>query len=289
MRKTFSIVFVFAFVLAVGCNKGQHANSDNPLHKDTPTVDLIAKKPKGAFRIMTYNVGAIHKFVNENFSKEDNVKLLAEIIKESQSDAVAIQELDSCNTRNNYFQLKALAEACGNDWSYYYGPAINYKGGKYGTGVMAKGEKPIKTLHIPIPVKEGSEARVLTIAEFKNYVLACTHLNSKQPAQVEALSAEIKKLYGDSSKPVFLGGDMNANIGDETMNTFNKYWRVISQSESGSTVVTVTKPCIDFILQFNNKVKAVEVLGSKVIKQANAGDMKIASDHYAVYVDVVLP
>lgn len=286
MKQLYILVIALMLLFVVSCNKEQYSNNNTTLHNDTP---LIAKKPKGAFRIMTYNVGAINKFINENFSKEDNVKLLAEIIKESQADAVAFQELDSCNTRNNYFQLKALAEACGSNWSYYYGPAINYKGGKYGTGVAVKGEKPIKTLHIPIPVKEGSEARVLTIAEFKDYVLASTHLNSRQPAQVEALSAEVKKLYGDSSKPVFLGGDMNANIGDETMNTFNKYWRVISQSESGSTVITVTKPCIDFILQFNNRAKSVEVLGSKVIKQANAGDMKIASDHYAVYVDVVLP
>ncbi|MBR5492743.1 MAG: endonuclease/exonuclease/phosphatase family protein [Alistipes sp.] len=259
-------------LLAVACNY----NTESGCNSDS------------TFRIMTYNVGAINKFVGEDFSKEDNVKLLADIIKESQSDAVAFQELDSCNTRNNYFQLKALAEACGSDWSYYYGPAINYKGGKYGTGIAVKGEKPLKTLHIPIPVKEGSEARVLTIAEFKNYVLACTHLNSRQPAQVEFLSAEIKRLYGDSTKPVFLGGDMNANIGDETMNTFCKDWRVISQTELGSTVITVNKPCIDFILQFNNKAKAVEVIDSKVIKSANAGDVKIASDHYPVYVDVVL-
>ena len=81
---------------------------------------------------------------------------------------------------------------------------------------------------------------------------------------------------------------MNANIGDETMNTFCKDWRVISQTEFGSTVITVNKPCIDFILQFNNKAKAVEVIDSKVIKSANAGDVKIASDHYPVYVDVKL-
>ena len=69
--------------------------------------------------------------------------------------------------------------------------------------------------YIPIPVKEKSEPRVLTIAEYKDYVLACTHLNGGQPAQVEFLTAEIMKLYGDSKKPVFLGGDMNANVGKD--------------------------------------------------------------------------
>ena len=42
------------------------------------------------------------------------------------------------------------------------------------------------------------------------------------------------------------------------------------------------------ILQFNNKAKPVTVLDSKVIREANSGDMKKASDHYAVYVDVKL-
>ena len=36
------------------------------------------------------------------------------------------------------------------------------------------------------------------------------------------------------------------------------------------------------------KAKAVEVIDSKVIKSANAGDVKIASDHYPVYVDIKL-
>lgn len=249
---------------------------------------LIATKPKKAIRLMTYNVGAICKFIDDKFTKEDNIKLIAEIVKESQADAVAYQELDSCNSRNNYFQLEALAKATGEDWGYFYGPAINYKGGKYGTGIASKGKKVIKSLYIPIPVKQGTEARVLTIVEYKDYVWASTHLNGGQPAQVEYLTRELKRLYANSKKPVFLGGDMNANVGKEMMNKFCEDWTIISQTESGSTVITTTKPCIDFILQLNNKAKAAKVLGSKVIKSAKAGNMKIASDHYPVYVDVIL-
>ena len=94
---------------------------------------------------MTYNVGAICKFIGEDFTKEDNVKLIAEIVKESQADIVAYQELDSCNTRNDYFQLEALAKATGEDWGYFYGPAIDYRGGKYGTGIAANKKKAIKS------------------------------------------------------------------------------------------------------------------------------------------------
>ena len=277
MKAIYSAVAILSIALLVACG-----GSTPAAQHDSP----IAAKPKGATRIMTFNVGAIGKFVDENFTVEQNTKMISDIIIESQSDAVAIQELDSCNTRNNYFQLKAVAEGCGAKWDYFYGPAINYRGGKYGTGITANAGKAIKTTYIPIPVKEKTEARVLTIAEYKDYVIASTHLNGGQPAQVEYLNAEIKKLYGDSKKPVFLGGDMNAFPDSPMMNEFRKEWTIISQIAEGTTVVTTSKPCIDYVLQLNNKAKPVEVLGSAVIRDVKCGDMKKASDHYALYVDV---
>ena len=276
MKATRSILATLCAVALMAC--GNSNDNQSP----------IAAKPRKAIRLMTYNVGAVCKFIGDDFSKEDNVKLIAEIVKESQADAVAYQELDSCNTRNDYFQLKAITESCNPKWSYFYGPAIDYKGGKYGTGVASQNKRVIKTLYIPIPVKEKSEPRVLTIVEYKDYVIACTHLNGGQPAQVEYLNAEIKRLYGDSKKPVFLGGDMNAFPESPIMDEFRKTWTIISQTTDGTSVRSTQKPCIDYILQLNNKAKAAKVIGSKVIKNAQAGDMKIASDHYPVYVDVIL-
>lgn len=276
MKATRSILATLCAVALMAC--GNSNDNQSP----------IAAKPRKAIRLMTYNVGAVCKFIGDDFTKEDNVKLIAEIVKESQADAVAYQELDSCNTRNDYFQLKAITESCNPKWSYFYGPAIDYKGGKYGTGVASQNKRVIKTLYIPIPVKEKSEPRVLTIVEYKDYVIACTHLNGGQPAQVEYLNAEIKKLYGDSKKPVFLGGDMNAFPESPMMDEFRKAWTIISQTTDGTSVQSTQKPCIDYILQLNNKAKAAKVVDSKVIKNAQAGDMKIASDHYPVYVDVIL-
>ena len=257
------IFWAFVALMMVGCCKGGDKSSDTK-----------------SLRILSYNVGVFNKYLQDGYAD------VANIIKETNADIVLFQELDSCNTRNNYFQLKAIAELCGEGWDYFYGPAIDYRDGKYGTGVTAKNKKPLKTLYIPIPVKEKSEARVLTIAEYKDYVIASTHLNGGQTLQVEFLNAEIKKLYGDSKKPVFLGGDMNAFPDSEMMNEFRKEWTIISQTSECSTVITVTKPCIDYVLQLNNKAKPAKVLGSAVIRKANSGDMKKASDHYPVYVDV---
>lgn len=248
----------------------------------------IASKPKGAVRIMTYNVGAISKFVNEIFTIEDNIEAIANVILESETDVVAFQELDSCNTRNNYYQLKALAEDCGPEWDYFYAPTINYSGGKYGIGIATKGPKAIKTICIPLPAKGNDEPRALAIAEYKDYVVASTHLNGGQIEEVEHLNAEMKKLYGDSKKPVFLGGDMNASPDGELMDEFRTEWTIISKTTESSSVLASTKPCIDYVLQLNNKAKRARVLGSAVIGEAGSGDVKKASDHYAVYVDVRL-
>ena len=96
MKVTRSILATLCAVALMAC--GNSNDNQSP----------IAAKPRKAIRLMTYNVGAICKFIGDDFTKEDNVKLIAEIIKESQADAVAYQELDSCNTRNDYFQLEAL-------------------------------------------------------------------------------------------------------------------------------------------------------------------------------------
>lgn len=256
--------------------------------KPTGYTSPVASKPKGAVRIMTYNVGAISKFVDEKFTVEDNVEAIANVILETETDVVAFQELDSCNTRNNYYQLKALAEDCGPEWNYFYAPTINYSGGKYGIGIAAKGPKAIKTICIPLPAKENVEPRALAIAEYKDYVIASTHLNGGQVEEVEHINAEMKKLYGNSKKPVFLGGDMNAFPDGELMNEFRTEWAIISKTTESSSVLASTKPCIDYVLQLNNKARRVKVLGSAVIGEACSGDVKKASDHYAVYVDVRL-
>ena len=274
MKATRSILAALCAIALMACGNSNDSQSS------------IAPKPKGAVRLMTYNVGAVCKFIDDEFTKEDNVKLLAGIIKEFQPDAIAIQELDSCNTRNDYFQLKAITESCNPKWSYFYGPAINYKGGKYGTGVASQNKRVIKTLYIPIPVKENSEARVLTIAEYKDYVIACTHLNGGQPAQVEYLNAEIKRLYGNSKKPVFLGGDMNAYPDSPMMDEFRKAWTILSMTTKGTSVKSPQKPCIDYVLQLNNNATPAKVIGSDVVTKAYAGDVQKASDHYAVYVDI---
>ena len=251
----------------------------------TPEQSPIAPKADGVFRIMTYNVGAINKFVSDSFTKENNLNMLAAIVREAEADAVCFQELDSCNKRNDYFQLERLTQAIDKNWSYHYAPAIKYRDGKYGTGAAAK-DSPVKCFDIFIPTREGSEDRAVAVMEFEKYVICSTHLNYGQTDQVELINDTITKLYADSDKAVFLGGDMNAQPGSEMMLEFEKCWDIISTVAERS--VQSRMVCIDYILQFKNQAQKVEVVNSHAILQAQSGDMKVASDHYPIYVDVRL-
>lgn len=241
-------------------------------------------KKRGTLRIMTYNVGTIEKYVSDTFTKADNVALLGEIIRNSQSDAVCLQELDSCG-RNKYFQIEALTKAIDEDWHFQFGHAVDYYGGAFGSG-MAAAKKPQRCLEIFIPTPGDSEDRIVVIMEYKDYVVASTHLNYAQPHQVDIINKEMKRLYGNSRKPVFLGGDMNARPGTEMMVKFEQEWTIISTTSS--TTVQDSNSCIDYILQLNNLSPKAKVIDSQVVLDKVWGDVKLASDHYPVYVDIKL-
>ena len=60
-------------------------------------------KPRKALRIMTYNVGAFSKYM------ENSSDMVAAMIKEVGADIVGFNELDSCNARHNVNQIEELA------------------------------------------------------------------------------------------------------------------------------------------------------------------------------------
>ena len=80
---------------------------------------------------------------------------------------------------------------------------------------------------------------------------------------------------------------MNAQKHHDMMLEFKKEWVILSTT--GRATVQSHDMCIDYILQYKNKAEIVKVTGTQVITRALAGDVCIASDHYAVYADVRLP
>ncbi len=91
---------------------------------------VAAQSP--TLRIMTYN---IHHC--EGTDRQIDIERIAEIIRKSGCDLVALQEVDRRTTRSNQVdQLTELARLTG--LHPYFGKAIDFGGGEYGVAILSK-------------------------------------------------------------------------------------------------------------------------------------------------------
>ena len=218
-------------------------------------------------RVMSYNV--------KNGIGMDGVKSIercADVIRKVNPDIVAVQELDSMTRRNDRYVLGDMAKRIG--YYDYYGPTINYQGGKYGIGVLSK--KPALSVKF-YSMPHHKEDRGVLVVEFKKYYLICTHLSGVprkkgKGVQVDVIRDVVEKL----DKPVFIAGDMNARPGSPVMRAFKEFATILSDDSKLTAPSNNPRGCIDYILG----AKA----SFKVLKEEVLYDV-LASDHLPLYVD----
>lgn len=224
-------------------------------------------------RTMSYNV--------RNCKGTDDVidyKRVADVIATYNTDAVALQELDSMTTRyQNQDVLKNLA-----DYTNMYptfGAARDYKGGKYGVGVLTK-EKPLSHYCVPLPC--SSEPRVMLIVELENYYFCSTHFSLLAEYRVKAaeiIIEEAKKL----DKPMIIAGDLNAQHGSEPIEMLSEHFYFYEKSGVANTFPAgaPTKE-IDFIALYKDR-GAEAVVNEHWVPYA-----PVASDHRPVIADFTI-
>lgn len=239
-------------------------------------------KPKKAFRIMTYNVGSLSKFM------ENSTDMVAAMINEIDADLVGLNELDSCNTRHSVNQVAELAKAVGG-WNWSFGRAMPYRGGAYGNGVIVPAKVTIiDSYTLALPAFGGPEPRSVAVIETPDYVYGSCHLQHKSDScrveQAKVVNEWFSTKYAGYSKPVFFGGDMNAHPDSEPLKVLGEVWEVLSSMEN-SIPVKEPRVCIDYVFHLKGSAP-VQVLGSRTMSEFDDGDATIASDHLPVYVDV---
>ena len=240
-------------------------------------------KAKGAVRIMTYNVGVFGKYI------DNSIPMVADMLKEAKPDIVGLNELDSCNTRHANYQLQDLNTCLGKGWSYVFQSMFPYQGGGYGVGVETT-HKVTGTRSYDIPKTPGVKHMGLLAVETEDFVFMSTHLNvsgSVSLEQARLINEYVRRDYWSSGKPVFLAGDMNSRPDSQTMAELDKYWTVISVKEP-TFPSSGPDRCIDYVLILNN-IPKYTVVKSAVCTGFRKGDVKVASDHVPVFVDVILP
>lgn len=295
MKHTIKKYLTILLLLGLGCkvtacsNETPFYDSEIPPHLkpgagETPDVDYYPKD-EGTTRLVSYNVGIFSKYT-------DSYQMIADMMTEARADLIGISELDSCTVRTmRVFQLQKFTELMGAQWHHSFFRAMAYQGGAYGDGIACR-EKPIRTFSVALPKGNGAEPRVMVVAEFEQYIFATTHLDHvssrSQLEQVAQINQAIEREFAASKKPVFLGGDFNARPETATLIALKEKWTVLTPHGPNDFTYSSQKPnsCIDYILLWKGNGAKCEVIGSKIMNSFRKGDIRQASDHIPVMVDV---
>jgi endonuclease/exonuclease/phosphatase family metal-dependent hydrolase len=199
-------------------------------------------------------------------------KRVADVIKQTGANIVALQELDSAAQRSmGVVVLDTLAKLTG--MNQVYGASISFQGGKYGIGILAEDE-PVRWKRIPLPGRE--EQRSLLVVEFSKYILACTHFSLN--ADDRLTSAEIiNETLNEKNKPVFLAGDFNAIPASPVIEKLSEKWIIFNDTSVYTAPSDNPRYCIDYIMGLHS-----EKYRMKAIKAVVGKDL--ASDHLPVWI-----
>lgn len=207
-----------------------------------------------------------------------------------QADVIALQEVDSMTTRSGKtYALGALA-----DITRYYDtfcPTMDYQGGKYGIGMLSR-QKPLKVTSYALPGKE--EPRRLMVAEFKDYVVACTHLSLNADDRMASLPI-ILQAARNTDKPFVIAGDWNDTPNSPFIKALSKDFCLRSNTRLATFPADNPKDCIDYIAVYkrsgepNYSRSYCYVNEPAVVTTATVGSSKTASDHRPIFAKMIFP
>lgn len=214
-------------------------------------------------RLMSYNIRN-----TKGMDGIHNIQRIANVIINEAPDVVAIQELDSMTTRSGQkYVLGELADRT--QMHAIYAPAIDFQGGKYGIGILSR-QKPMGIKTYPLPGRE--EARMLMVAEFKDYYFACTHLSLTEEDRLASLDI-IKSSTKKSHKPYFLAGDLNDQPESKFIQALQQDFQILTNTKHATFPAPKPTETIDYIAAWKHNTNDFANLSARVLEEP------IASDH----------
>ena len=175
-------------------------------------------------RVMTYN---IHHA--EGLDGKVDLQRIANVIRQSNADAVALQEVDKNTERTGGINMPAeLARLTG--MNVAFGANLdNYQGGQYGTAILSRFPIESHENHRLKQVRKGEQRGVL-MAVLKmtqgQLLFTCTHLDHTQD-QAERLFSETQFadiFAGHAGLPTIFCGDFNDTPDSELYKRLSKKW-----------------------------------------------------------------
>lgn len=222
---------------------------------------------------MTYNIRH-----GEGMDNVVDLDRQSKVIQNALPDVVGLQEVDSIVPRSGSIDETAyLANSLGMYGTF--GPAIPYKGGKYGVAILSK-ECPLSVRNIPLP---GTEKRTLLVCEFENYVFANTHLDLTEEHRLASVPIIIEEA-SRWDKPFFICGDWNDKPSSKLIKTMKKSFFFLNNTLETSTTYTfpadTPNSIIDYIASYGKVIKSLK--SRRVINEPKA------SDHRPIIIEVTL-
>lgn len=224
-------------------------------------------------RVLSYN---IHHC--EGVDGKLDLNRIANVIRESKADLVALQEVDQDVRRSeNVKQAEVLAERLG--MNVEFGDNIQLQGGKYGNAILSRFPILESKNHLLPSLNNGEQRGVLVTRiqlppHKQTFAFLATHFDHRRDESERLQSVEFVNRLATNLGPAILAGDLNAIRLSQTIRLLASEWK--HSSEATQPTVPVSKPVrqIDFVMY--RPQQAWRVVETKILKEA------IASDHRAV-------
>lgn len=180
--------------------------------------------------VMTYNIYHGERGYQPGKS---NLEGIAGLINRISPDFIALQEVDSLTGRsaslhkgkpvNLVERLADLTNMYG-----YFGKAIDFDGGGYGEGILAR--ELLQATKVMLPNPKGGEKRALLMVEGqtktgRSFMFAGTHLCHQYSENRLAQVRKINRIFSKEALPVILGGDFNFTPRSNSYETMQKHWK----------------------------------------------------------------
>lgn len=225
-------------------------------------LTTICTEAQDTLRIMSYNI--------RNCRGLDNIydiQRTADVIRNSDADIIAIQEVDSVTRRSKGVDIAdTLAILC--KMHAYYSTAIEYDGGKYGVAILSR-KKAIATYRAALPGRE--EKRTILIAEYPELTFACTHLSLNEEDRMASLEI-IDSIAKECKKPFIIAGDLNDNPQSPFIKELSRNWKIIAPNEEPTFPADKPNVTIDYIAAIKECERDIESVDSKVIEEPTVSD-----------------
>lgn len=264
MRLNVSLLNVLAFIIVANL-----LSSGNQVVGDDRTNSYSTSS---AFTVMTYN---IHH--GRGVDDQVNLQRIAEVIKESAPDLVALQEVDDKTMRTSLVdQTAELARLVGMEGLFVR--QIDYEGGRYGQAILCR--FPAKDLFVHwLPGAPERERRIAGAVNVRlgsrEIVFVTTHLHHANDT-IRALQAhELNRVFTSNDmkdRIVIVAGDLNAVPKSDTLGILEKHWQSVTAERTDALTFPANVPNrqLDYILY--RPTEALRVVESWVIGETLASD-----------------